>query len=174
VVMPPPVISVTILGARELSGRFASMRDTGLQAILTERADAMGQAIVQIYANHAPRSPEGATAPAASRTHSAHFADSFFATTTARAEGFEVMVDTSEPDIEEFIRFGHGDIYPVNANVLRWIDYASGKPVYAMHVGPVAPNHWQEEAQAEVDAVVAFEGPRIGVAVSMALGGKLW
>jgi hypothetical protein len=43
-----------------------------------------------------------------------------------------------------------------------------------MHVRPVAPNPWQEEAQAEVDAVVAFEGPRIGVAVSTALGGKLW
>lgn len=172
--MYPPAISVSIVGARALSGRFASMRDTGLRSILTERADAMGQTIVHIYEQHAPRSPGGGTAPADSRTHSAHFADSFFATTTARAEGFEVTVDTSEPDIEAFIRFGHGDIYPVNADVLRWIDYYSGKPVFAMHVGPVPPNHWQEEAQAEVDAVVAYEGSRIGVAVTTALGGKLW
>lgn len=173
-VMPAPLITASIVGARALSGRFASMRDTGLRDILTERAQAMGQEIVLIYEHHAPRSPSGPTATADSRTHSAHFADSFFATTSARAEGFEVMVDTSEPELEEFIRFGHGDIYPVNANVLRWIDYASGKPVYAMHVGPVAPNHWQEDAQAEVDAVVAYEGPRIGVAVSTALGGKFW
>jgi hypothetical protein len=169
-----PLISVSVVGARELSGRFASMRNVGLRTILTERASEMGREIVGIYERHAPRSPAGPQAPSDSRTHSAHFADSFFSTAWARAEGFEVAVDTSEPDIEAFIRFGHGDIVPVHAKALRWIDHASGQPVFSMHVGPVPPNPWQEEAQGEVDAVVAFEGPRIGAAVTTALGGKLW
>lgn len=148
-------------------GRFSRMTDGELVAIGTARAQFMGEEIARIYRDHAPRSP--ASQGMGGHTH---FADSFSASAVPAGAGFEVRVDTSEPDIAGFIEFGHGDIYPVNAKALHWIDYATGTDVFTKHVGPLAGNPWQARAQPEVDALVAYEGSRIGVMVADMLGGK--
>ncbi len=56
-----------------------------------------------------------------------------------------VMNDSAHRD---YVVFGHGDIYPVNAKALRF--EGNGQVVFARHVGPVGPNDYPSRALADL------------------------
>lgn len=50
---------------------------------------------------------------------------------------------------------GRGPVRPVNAKVLHWVDPVSGKDIFSMFSGPVAPRHMRENSMAAIrEAIV--------------------
>jgi hypothetical protein len=45
---------------------------------------------------------------------------------------------------------GRGPVRPINAKVLHWIDPKTGKDVFSMYSGPVAPRHMRENSMAAI------------------------
>jgi hypothetical protein len=48
------------------------------------------------------------------------------------------------------INNGRGPVRPVHAKVLHWIDPKTGKDVFSMYSGPVAPRHMRENSMAAI------------------------
>jgi hypothetical protein len=147
-------------------GRFAAMSDGGIQEIALANAEQLAQ---QIQAVMQAKAPHGSAPLADGREP---FYQSIKAEAKGSPAGFTISVETDQGDVANFIRSGHGDIYPVNAKALHWVA-AGGEDVFVTHVGPLAPNPWEQEAISELQPLVEVAGNKIGVEVTDNLGGKL-
>jgi hypothetical protein len=157
-------ISVEIVGLRDARGRFAAMADGGMRAIALENAKALAELVQARMQDAAPhgKSPLQGREP---------FYTSIHAEADETGTGFEIQVSTDQPDIAQFIRQGHGDIYPVNAKALHWVSMEGD--VFAMHASPVDPNPWEDYTTEQLQPEVTYFGNRIGVQVTENLAGKL-
>lgn len=54
-----------------------------------------------------------------------------------------------EVDYADFVENGRGDVYPVSARCLHWVDY--GEDVFRMHSGPADPRPFVEPAFERTD-----------------------
>lgn len=75
-----------------------------------------------------------------------HLRDQFVAEVGGGNPTVVTVANTSEH--RDFVVYGHGDIYPVNAHALHFVTH--GTEVFTMHVGPVGPNDYPSRA---VDAL---------------------
>jgi len=55
-------------------------------------------------------------------------------------DAMPVLRVESIADYSGIVHAGRGEVRPVNARVLHWFDHLTGKDVYSMRSGPVAPN----------------------------------
>lgn len=159
-------LELSILGVRGARGRFASMADVGLREAAYEESAELAHMLEERYRSAAPKSGR-----AQHDDGSKPFSESFHGTAVMTESGFEVHMETSQPEIAKFIEMGHGDIYPRQAGALHWTS-ASGEDVFAMHVGPVPPNDWRRGVREEVEPLLHEHGNRIGHRVVSKLAGK--
>jgi hypothetical protein len=166
------VITVEIIGLRDLQGRFAAATDGGLVARLQEEAVVMSGEMARAFSAAAPRS---------SKPRDGHtpFADSMHGEAMRTATGFEVGVRSDQGELARMIREGTPphEIWAgaftgkSGAKVLYFeIDGEAIMRAHVHHPG-TRPNLWEHRAIAAVDPIITFMGNRIGARVMRDLAG---
>ncbi len=88
-----------------------------------------------------------AAAPYDAEAPDPHLRDSFV-TDMAGGNPTVVTISNTAPQ-HDYVIYGHGDIYPVNAKALHF--FTHGAEVFTTHVGPVDPNDYPARA---LDALI--------------------
>jgi hypothetical protein len=160
------VLGVQIPGLRDMRGRFASMALEGLVEIQRIHAEEAALTLTELYKAAAP---EGETRK---------FKGSIHGTARVTATGFEILVETDEPDVERWLREGtgifgprHHRIVPVSAPILVFFWPKVGKLVFAASVKGMPPNPWRQRANLVALPVAILMGNRIGVQTVHRLAG---
>lgn len=161
------MVTVDIVGLRDLRGRFASLRDAVLLEIQTQEADALAKTMEEIYRRYAPRS----------RGHTAtgrHFFEGLRGEAMATPVGFQVSVSTDNAQLRGWLKTGTGiygptgrRIYPRRAKamgpVFNWLHPAGGTgPFWFRSIAGMHANPWEDQAQAEALPLAVAMGARIG------------
>lgn len=166
------MISVDIIGLRDLRGRFAAMLDEELVAIQFEEATAMADVIEQIFQRRAPRGEKTSTETGR------HFYEGIKAQATAEGFGFSIEVDTDNPNLRRWlaegtgIYAGQGRIYASSGGALgpitSWSKGGSG-PYFFRSIAGMEANPWEKDADEEAAPFAVELGRRIGQRVVVAL-----
>lgn len=161
------VLGVTIPGLRDMRGRFASMALGGLVEIQRVNAEEAALALEALYKAAAPA---GQTLKFKASIHGA---------ARVTATGFEIVVETDEPDVEKWLREGtgifgpyHHRIVPVSAPLLVFFWPKVGKLIFASSVKGMPPNPWRQRANLVAHPVATTMGNKIGVQVVHDLAGN--
>ena len=109
------MLSLSIPGLRNLQGRFASMRSTGLRELQTLHAQELGSELEKLYQERAPHGETG------------NFSRSIHGNASWTGLGFKVKISTENGDLARWLREGTGiygprgqRIRPVNGKALAF------------------------------------------------------
>lgn len=166
---------ITVVGLRDLQGRFASLRDTELAAMQLEEAERTAKTLEEVFRRHAPKS----TSPPAGGHQ--HFAEGITGQAVATGTGFEITLTTDNPDLRRWLAEGTGvygprgaRIYPRHASALGpifgWAPGGSG-PLWFTSIAGMKAQPWEAEADAEAAPFGEKMGNLIGSRVVLHLSG---
>lgn len=170
-----PVISIDLIGLRELETKYAEAGPI-LRMIMVERAPVIAESLKLIFRVHAPR---GKDDPLGRPRKDAHLADTIEATAIPGTSSFvvEVGVPPEQANKVTWLREGTRahSITPSKASALHFWWTRVGVEVFTQHVNHpgTRPNRWEEEAQAASEAVVHEAGLQMGEATAKALGHRV-
>lgn len=160
------MIDIQIVGLRDIMGRFASVADHEMMEIQLGEAEKLAMTIEDVYRENAPRGETG------------KFRAGLTARATPSGVGFELAVETDDPQLRDWLKEGTGvagplgrRIVPKSAKMMRWFSWAGhgGGPFFARSTAGMKPNPWEEHALAEVEPLIDVVGSSIGQKVVIRL-----
>lgn len=165
------MLSINVLGLRDLRGRFASMTNHGLVEIQAEELELAGKEIERVFRERAPHG-SGASGE--------HFFQTIHAEVSVAGFGFTMAVTTSNPRLRGWLAegtgeyAGHGRIYPVAARAMGpitdWAFGSAGGPYFFSSIAGMPARPWEEPARLAAIPLAEHTGSRIGQRVVVKLG----
>lgn len=170
------MLEFQILGLRDTKMRFASMRDGGLVAIQLEEAKRTAETVEDVYRRRAPRGQKAST------DTGVHFYQTISGHAVTTEVGFEITVDTSNPQLRKWlaegtgIYAGHDRITPnrpggVLGPIRSWVGGGGSGPFFFASIAGMPAQPWEHDAREEAEPLVREVGGRIGRRVVEGLAG---